>query len=75
MTRDNGRSDFKPHGWHTITPCMVVPNARELVQFIKDVFSATADPQPDAPTILRVGDSRVLISDAASPPAMLGGRR
>jgi PhnB protein len=64
MRSGNGKSDFKPHGWHTITPRLVVPDARDLVRFVKDVFGATGDYQADMPAILLIGDSRIMISDA-----------
>jgi PhnB protein len=63
MTKDR-TSDFKPRGWHTITPRLVVPDARDLVRFVKDAFGATGDYQADMPAILLIGDSRIMISDA-----------
>ena len=45
------QSHFKPPGWPSVTPRIVVPEAHDLVQFVKDVFGATADYQPNDPQI------------------------
>jgi PhnB protein len=55
---------FKPEGWHTVTPRIVVNGAREMVDFVKEVFGATGDYEHDRPAILTIGDSIVMISDA-----------
>ena len=60
------QSHFKPPGWPTVTPRIVVPEAHDLVQFVKDVFGATGDYQPNAPAILHIGDSMIMISDAGA---------
>lgn len=60
----------QPAGWHTVTPRIVVPDARGLVGFLKNVFAACGDYTPAAPAELRIGDSIVMVSDAgARPPA------
>jgi uncharacterized glyoxalase superfamily protein PhnB len=58
------RSRFTPEGWHSVTPRIVVREARQLVEFVKRVFGATGDYRPDVPAVLRIGDSIVMISDA-----------
>jgi PhnB protein len=63
VTKESGRSALTPPGWHTVTPRIVTSQARELVQFLKDVFDATGDYRPDVPAILLIGDSRIMISD------------
>ena len=63
-----------PEGWHTVTPRIVVPDAKELVDFVKQVFEAAGDYHPDRPAVIRLGDSNIMISDAGvrSPsPAFL----
>jgi uncharacterized glyoxalase superfamily protein PhnB len=63
-----------PHGWHTVTPRIVVRDAGALVEFVKQVFGATGDYVLDRPTVIQIGDSRIMISDAGvrSPmPAFL----
>jgi uncharacterized glyoxalase superfamily protein PhnB len=55
---------FKPLGWQCVTPRIVTRQPRELVQFIKRVFAASGDYQDARPTVLGIGDSRLMISDA-----------
>ena len=64
MNERSDRSSFTPSGWHTLTPRIVAREAEGLVEFVKDVFGATGDYRPDMPTVLSVGDSIVMISDA-----------
>ena len=63
------RPDFKPRGWPTVTPRIVVPDARGLVKFMQDVFGATGDYRSDVPAILRIGDSMIMVSDAGARDA------
>jgi PhnB protein len=53
-----------PEGWNTVTPRIVVQGARELVEFVKRVFGAAGEYEKAAPTVLRIGDSVLMISDA-----------
>jgi PhnB protein len=64
MNETSDRSHFTPQGWHTVTPRIVVHEAQLLVEFVKYVFRATGEYQPDAPAVLSIGDSIVMISDA-----------
>jgi len=57
-------SHFAPQGWHTVTPRIVVHDAKRLVEFLKHVFGATGEYRPAAPSDVRIGDSLVMISDA-----------
>jgi PhnB protein len=57
-------SSFQPTGWHTVTPRIVVHGAKQLVDFVKNVFGATGQYHSQAPTELRLGDSVIMISDA-----------
>ena len=52
-----------PPGWHTVTPRIVARNAEALVEFIKHVFSATGTHDASAPSIVTIGDSRIMISE------------
>lgn len=54
---------FQPAGWHTVTPRIIVHNAKELVEFVKQVFGATGEYHAQAPAELRIGDSIIMISD------------
>ena len=53
-----------PEGWHTVTPRIVVRDAKRLVDFLRDVFGATGAYRVDAPAMLKIGDSQIMISDA-----------
>jgi hypothetical protein len=64
MNETIDRSHFTPQGWHTVTPRIVVHEAQLLVEFLKYVFRATGEYRPDAPTVLSIGDSIIMISDA-----------
>ena len=74
MNETSDRSHFTPQGWHTVTPRIVVHEAQLLVEFVKYVFRATGAYRPDAPTVLSIGDSIIIISDAGirdPAPALL----
>ena len=64
MKETTNRSHFAPEGWHTVTPRIVVHNAKLLVEFLKQVFGATGDCRPDRPSVITIGDSGIMISDA-----------
>jgi len=64
MKGTNDPSHFAPEGWHTITPRIVVHHAKEIVDFLKQVFGATGEYQPDRPSVITIGDSMIMISDA-----------
>jgi PhnB protein len=48
---------------------MVVSDARGLVNFLQNVFGASGDFQSDAPAIMQIGDSKIMISDTSSRDA------
>jgi len=60
----NQSDDFKPDSWPTVVPRIVAQDAQQVVEFVKHVFGATGDYQPDRPAVLSTGDSRIMISDA-----------
>jgi uncharacterized glyoxalase superfamily protein PhnB len=60
----NKTSTFKPQSWPTVVPRIVVSESQELVEFIKHVFGATGEYQPDRPAVLSIGDSMLMISEA-----------
>lgn len=60
----NETKDFKPQGWPTVVPRIVVHEVRELVDFIKHVFEAIGEYQPDRPAVLSIGNSMLMISEA-----------
>jgi len=51
-----------PRGWHTITPRIVVDDVEGFVAFLEKVFGATGDVSADAPAIVRIGDSLLMVS-------------
>lgn len=54
-----------PEGWHTITPRLAVHEPAKLVKFLADAFGATGQYRSDRPSIIKVGDSILMVSDAA----------
>jgi uncharacterized glyoxalase superfamily protein PhnB len=64
MSKKRKQTSFKPEDWHNVTPRIVVTNAQGLIDFLKHVFAATGDYRPDAPAIVRIGDSLIMVSDA-----------
>ena len=51
-----------PPGWHTVTPRMVVTDPPALVAFVQAVFRATGNFDPQKPTVLSIGDSKLMVS-------------
>ena len=68
--KDANRPTFAPEGWHTVTPRIVVDDAKQLVEFIKEVFGATGEYREARPSEVRIGDSVVMISNAGIRTAM-----
>lgn len=65
MTKEITKSsNFAPDGWHTVTPRIVARDAKQLVEFLKEVFGATGGYRQDIPSEVRIGDSVLMISDA-----------
>ncbi|WP_405164602.1 VOC family protein [Nocardia sp. NBC_01499] len=53
-----------PPGFHSVTPRMVVDDQVGAVGFLRTVFEAVGDVEPDRPTEVRIGDSLVMVSVA-----------
>ena len=70
MKELKGRSDFTPEGWHAVTPRIVAHDAGRLIEFLKQVFGAEGDYRPDRPSVITIGDSMVMVSDAGIRNAM-----
>lgn len=70
-----------PEGYHTITPYLVVNNATQLLDFLKEAFDAeesikfVSEKNTITHSELRIGDSMIMVADApenAPPmPAMI----
>jgi PhnB protein len=59
-------TEVTPPGWHSVTPRIVVEDAAALVKFLELVFGATAELRGDAPALITIGDSIVMVSVAGS---------
>ena len=64
------KAHYVPDGWPTLVPRIVVEEPEKLVDFIKHVFGATGDYQPDRPTDLRIGESILMISGESARNVM-----
>ncbi len=70
MNETTKRFSSTPEGWHTVTPRIVVHEAKHLVEFLKQVFGATGEYRQALPSEVRIGDSVVMISDAGTRSPM-----
>src|SRR5436309_3894183 len=59
-----------PAGWHSVTPRLVVSDPARLVEFLKQAFGATGDLQTERPSVIRIGDSLVMVSSVGPREAM-----
>lgn len=59
-----GIDGVAPAGWHTVTPRIVVRDAPRLLDFLAYVFAAIGQYQSASPTIVQIGDSKVMLSEA-----------
>ena len=53
---------FRPEGWPTVTPRIIVANPEELVGFLKVVFGGQGEFHANRPAEIRIGDSLLMIS-------------
>jgi len=51
-----------PDGWHSVTPRIVAAEPLQLVNFLKRVFAAGGEFAAEMPTLMRIGDSIVMVS-------------
>jgi uncharacterized glyoxalase superfamily protein PhnB len=66
MGKRSARSTYIPRGWHSVTPRIVAHDAERLAAFVKGVFLATGEYRSDIPTLVRIGDSILMISEAGA---------
>ena len=59
-----------PEGWHSVTPRLVVHDAAMLVKFLRQAFGAAGDFRTDIPSVMRIGDSLVMVSSVGPRDAM-----
>jgi len=70
MKDTSNHSNFAPAGWHTVTPRIVVDDTEQLVEFLRQVFGATGDYQKERPSVIKIGNSLVMIGAAGIRNAM-----
>src|SRR2546430_11675932 len=63
MKESTTGSNFAPEGWHAVTRRLVVRDARQLVEFLKQVFGATGEYQTERPSVITIGDSMLMVTD------------
>jgi PhnB protein len=61
-----------PKGWHCVTPRLVADDPARLVRFLREAFGATGDFRVDAPSVMRIGDSIVMVSGAGPRDRLRG---
>jgi PhnB protein len=64
------RAKSIPVGWHSVTPRLVVPDPRLLVDFLKNTFDANGEYEVDRPSLMRIGDSMVMVNGVGPREAM-----
>ena len=52
------------HGYHSVTPRLVVDDVEAQVAFLRTVFGAEGDIEADRPAEVRIGDSLVMVSSS-----------
>ena len=52
----------KPEGWHSVTPRLVVYDEASQVKFLKQAFGASGEFRTDRPSVIKIGDSLVMVS-------------
>jgi len=57
-----------PPGWQSVTVRIVVADVPGLVEFIRRTFDATGELHDDRPTVLRIGNSNVMVSGVGPRP-------
>jgi uncharacterized glyoxalase superfamily protein PhnB len=69
-TEDAPMTKSIPEGWHSVTPRLVVQDAAKLVEFLKQAFGAIGDFRTDMPSVIKIGDSLVMVSTVGPRDAM-----
>jgi PhnB protein len=64
MKKDN-KQTHTPEGWHTITPRISVDDSKRFVEFLRKVFDATGEHREDRPSVIKIGDSLLMVGDTA----------
>jgi predicted enzyme related to lactoylglutathione lyase len=53
---------------HSVTPRIVTDDVAGLVEFLRLTFGATGELEPDRPTVMRIGDSVIMVSGVGPRP-------
>ena len=59
-----------PEGWHSVTPRLVVHDVAMQVEFLKQAFGATGNCRTEMPSVIKIGDSLVMVSSVGPRDAM-----
>lgn len=51
-----------PEGWPRVTPRLFVEDVPACVAFLKHVFAAAGEVPDDRPTVLEIGESKIMVS-------------
>jgi PhnB protein len=62
--------NFKPDGYHSVTPYLIVPGASDFIEFTKQAFGAEEKERFGPPgkimhAEVRIGDSIIMLSDGS----------
>jgi uncharacterized glyoxalase superfamily protein PhnB len=63
-------SDWKPEGWHSVTPRLVVEDVAAEVAFLRAAFQASGEFHAERPAEMLIGDSIVMVSGTGVRSAM-----
>ena len=55
-------ADYKPEGWHSVTPRIFARDPEGLVRFMREAFDARGELRPGVPAEVWIGDSVVMVS-------------
>jgi len=65
----SGKTNYRPEGYHNVTPYLCVSDATRAIEFYKEAFGATEIMRMEAPggkighAEIQIGDSHVMLAD------------
>jgi uncharacterized glyoxalase superfamily protein PhnB len=62
---------YSPAGWPTVIPRIAVDDPKALVDFMREVFTASGDYHPSRPSELRIDDSLIMVGSTIEREATL----
>ncbi len=57
-----------PEGWHSLTTRLVTDDVAGLLAFLRRAFDASGELETERPTLVRIGDSNLMISGVGPRP-------